>query len=269
MSTVLSAAGAPPPRPRFFDSHCHLTDEPLAGRLEAVLARARRAGITGIMVPGYDLDSSRAAARLAGRHPGLVFAVGVHPGWLERETFPAAGLRRLAAELRPAAIGEIGLDFALPGHDPARQLAALECQLDLARELELPVILHCRRAFQPLYDLLVNFPGLTGVLHAFNGGPEMAAKFLARGFHLAFGGGVTRPNARKIRRTVPLVPGDHLLLETDAPYIGGHEIPADQMEPARLPLIAAALAALKNWDLEETARRTTANARRLFRLEEG
>lgn len=219
-----------------------------------------------IIVPAYDLPSSFAAAELAATYEGIVFSVGIHPGWLNNETFPESALLEAVTSLKPTAIGEIGLDYALEHFDPRLQDQALERQLELAGEFKLPVIIHCRKAFQPLYNRLKHFPGVTGVLHAFNGGPDFAEKFLELGYFLAFGGGVTRPQARKIRKTALMVPDDRVVLETDAPYIGSHTVPRSEMAPAAIPHIAHAFAELRDWTLEETARRTTANARRLFKL---
>jgi len=250
----------------FIDTHCHLTDKPLSSRLPQVVCQARQQRVMEIIVPAYDLPSSFAAAELAATYEGIVFSVGIHPGWLNNETFPESALLEAVTSLKPTAIGEIGLDYALEHFDPRLQDQALERQLELAGEFNLPVIIHCRKAFQPLYDRLKHFPGVTGVLHAFNGGPDFAEKFLELGYFLAFGGGVTRPNARKIRKTALMVPANRVVLETDAPYIGSHTVPKSEMAPAVIPLIARAFAELRGWTLEETARRTTANARRLFKL---
>ncbi|MBN2231306.1 MAG: TatD family hydrolase [Deltaproteobacteria bacterium] len=253
--------------PALFDTHCHLTDEPLAGRLEDVLTTARKHGVHRIMVPGYDPESSRRALALAARHEGICAAVGLHPGRLEPgAAFPASGLRTLLAAGSARAVGEIGLDYAGPDHDQRHQREVLEHQLDFAREFDLPVILHCRKAFQPLLDILRQHPGIRFVLHAFGGGPEMAAAFLDLGGYIAFGGGVTRPNARRVRRTAPMVPADRMVLETDAPYIGSHTVPKPLLEPRHLPDIAAALAALRGMEPEEIAAVTTTNANRLFRI---
>ncbi|MBN2332911.1 MAG: TatD family hydrolase [Deltaproteobacteria bacterium] len=247
-----------------FDSHCHLTDEPLIGQLDEVLSRAQNNLVTRIMVPGYDLTSSMAAAKLAQNHAEISFATGIHPGWVTEDVFPLIELEAIIRRFQPSAIGEIGLDFALDDHDPLAQGKALEAQLELARIFRLPVIIHCRKAFQPLYDQLRQFPEVIGILHAFNGGPAMGEKFLELGYYLAFGGGITRPNTRKIRKTALMVPEDRVILETDAPYIGSHTVAKGEIEPCHLQEIAKAFGQLRGWDMAETARRTTANAKRLF-----
>ncbi len=120
---------------------------------------------------------------------------GHHPEWLKIGDFPESDLRKAINKVKPVAIGEIGLDYALDKFDTRIQDHALEIQIELAKEFQLPVIIHCRKAFQLLYDRLKYFPQVTGVLHAFNGGPEFAEKFLELGYYLAFGGGVIRPSA--------------------------------------------------------------------------
>ncbi|HDS15869.1 MAG TPA: TatD family deoxyribonuclease [Proteobacteria bacterium] len=252
------------------DSHCHLTDAPLREDLPGVLARAARAGVKWLLVPGYDLCSSRAACRLAARHAELRAAVGLHPAWLKPSlAFSPETLRQLARLRQPAAIGEIGLDFALADFSQSRQLEALEQQLELAALLDLPVILHCRRAFEPLYAVLRNFPKNRGVLHAYGGGPQLAEKFLALGFYLGFGGNLTRPLARRVREAALLAPPERILLETDAPYIGSRGVVKGASEPRDLPAVALALAALRNWDPLAVAAWTTANFFRLFGVDEG
>ena len=228
--------------------------------------KARQQRVREIIVPAYDLPSIFAAAKLAAENKGIYFGVGIHPGWLGTIPISESELRDAVKTLKPVAIGEIGLDYALENFDPKAQDNALEMQMELAAEFQLPVIIHCRKAFQPLYDRVRHFPKVTGVLHAFNGGPKFGEKFLELGYCLAFGGGVTRPNARKIRKTALMVPADRVVLETDAPYIGSHTVQKTAMEPAFIPQIALAFAELKHWSREETALQTTKNARRLFKL---
>ncbi|MBN2808412.1 MAG: TatD family hydrolase [Deltaproteobacteria bacterium] len=254
---------------QLFDSHCHLTDAPLAQDLEGVLQRALNDGVAKLLVPGYDFASSRAACRLAAGRPSLYAAVGLHPAWLEPATeFSPEPFRQLARLRAPVAIGEIGLDYALKDFSEVRQAEVLRVQLELATILSLPVIIHCRRAFAPLYQILRDYPGVSGVLHAYGGGVQMADKFLSLGYYLGFGGGLTRPQARKVRETALMVPSDRILLETDAPYIGSHTVARGESEPRDIRAVALSLAALRQWSPAQTALLTTANAVRLFKLSE-
>ncbi len=250
-----------------FDSHCHLTDPPLCVDLDGVLSRAEKAGVGYFLVPGYDFESSRQACRLAGKRETIFAAVGLHPGWIiPGKGFSTEPFRELARLRQPLAVGEIGLDYALENFSAERQDEVLREQLELALLLDLPVVIHCRRAFEPLYLALRDYPGVTGVIHAYGGGPRLAEKFLELGFFLGFGGGLTRPNAKKVRQTAMMVPADRILLETDAPYIGTHTVAKGETEPRETLDVARALARLRGWSLDEVAGLTTANACRLFHL---
>ncbi len=252
---------------QLFDTHCHLTDPPLAQDLEGVLHRAVNSGVENFMVPGYDLVSSRAACRLASSNPSICAAIGLHPAWLTPTCkFSPEPFRKLARLRNPVAIGEIGLDYALKDYSSLQQAEVLRAQLELATILSLPVIIHCRRAFEPLYLILREFSGVIGVLHAYGGGPKLAEKFLFLGFYIGFGGGLTRPQARKVRETALMVPPERILLETDAPYIGSHTVAKGDSEPRDVTAVAKSLASLRGWDMAETAAMTTANALRLFNL---
>ncbi len=254
---------------KLFDTHCHLTDSPLAQDLDGVLQRALSFGVENFMVPGYDLISSRTACRLASANPLIHAAIGLHPAWLTPATnFSPEPFRQLARLRAPAAIGEIGLDYALNDYSAAQQAEVLRGQLELAAIMSLPVIIHCRRAFEPLLLILREFPGVFGVLHAYGGGPQLAEKFLSLGHYIGFGGGLTRPQARKVRETALMVPVERILLETDAPYIGSHSVAKGESEPQDVLAVSQSLADLRGWGLAETAALTTANAFRLFNLPE-
>ena len=155
---------------KLFDTHCHLTDPPLAQDLDGVLQRAANSGVEGFIVPGYDLVSSRAACRLVSANPSIRASIGLHPAWLTPASdFSPEPFRQLARLRAPVAIGEIGLDYALKDYSATQQAEVLRVQLELATILSLPVIIHCRRAFEPLFLVLREFPGVVGVLHAYGG----------------------------------------------------------------------------------------------------
>lgn len=246
-----------------FDTHVHLYEPPLAADVDGVLARAAAAGVTRTVVPAYDLDSWTAAVAAA-RRPGVFAALGLHP-WVADRPLDLAALRAALLEPGVVAVGEVGLDAAT-GPELAVQREALRGQLELACELDRPAILHCRGAFEDLLALLRGYaPRLRGVVHAFARGPELLERFLALGLHVALGGAATRPGSRAAR-SAPLVPADRLLLETDAPSIGLHGIPAHEVEPRHALDVARAVARLRGTTVEELAERTTANARALFRV---
>jgi TatD DNase family protein len=264
------------------DTHCHLDDEPLVADLEKVLGRARGSGVTRVVAPAFDVVSWTNLERIAlGCAGGEVrIALGLHP-WVAGERLEADDLRRRIERSRAVAIGEIGLDFRIPLGEPGRtragepvpaptrerQQEVFVRQLELAVELDLPVILHCRGAFEEMLGILAALPRPpAGVVHAWSKGPGLMKRFLDLGLFVAFGGAVTRLAAERARASARLVPTDRMLLETDAPSIGLEGIPPEQVEPRHVAEVAAALAASRGEPVERIAEATTANASRLFRF---
>lgn len=252
------------------DTHCHLDDPRFDADRPAVLERARAAGVTRVITIGYDLSSSKSGVEMAGSLPGVFAAVGVHP-------HDAAGvppdyvesLRRLAAQPRVVAIGEIGLDFYRDLSPRPVQREVFAAQLRLAREAGLPVVIHCREAYDEVYDILRSeATGLTGVMHCFSGNWEEARRFLAFGFYISIAGPVTFPQSSKLLAVARQVPFDRLLLETDAPYLTPIPYRGKRNEPAYLVHTARKVAEIREISLEEVTAATTENASRLFGLEE-
>ena len=257
---------------RLIDTHCHLDDERFADDRDQVWARARAAGVTGVLIPATGLTSARAALGLATRHPGIGVAVGVHPLWCAdagdvAQVLPE--LRALAGHPAVAAIGEIGLDY-FRGPDPALQQRWLDAQLDLAAGAGLPVILHNREATAELLERLrawgerAALPQPPGVLHAFSAGHAAADFALGAGFYLGIGGMLTFRRADELRAVAAAAPADRLVLETDAPYLAPEPLRGRRNEPALLRHVAARLAAVRATDTEQIALQTTGNAARLF-----
>jgi TatD DNase family protein len=255
------------------DTHAHLTDPAFAPDLPAVLERAWAAGVERIVCVGYDLESSRAAVALAARYPNLVAAVGVHPNYLAAA--PAnwlAEIRALAAAPQVVAIGETGLDYYRDYTPPERQRRGFAAQLALAAELGLPVVVHCREAESDVLAAISAHSGpgdRQGVLHCFSGTEATMRAAVAAGYYISFAGTLTFRNAAALRAVAAQVPRERLLVETDAPYLSPAPYRGQRNEPARVALTAACLAALHHVSPEEMARQTTANARRLFRWENG
>jgi TatD DNase family protein len=247
----------------FVDTHCHLDMPPLSTGTKAVLARSKDAGVRAVVALSYDLASFDAVERLA-ELEGVVPALGLHP-WMAHEPLNIVDLELRLKKCRAVAIGEIGLDFKIENPDPRRQLEVLELQVDLARRLNLPLLLHCRGAFEELLDVLQNQGRpVRGVLHAFSRGTQLMQRFLETGLHIAFGGAVTRPSANRARQAAKDCPAGRLLLETDAPSIGLEGVPADKVEPRHVREIASSIAALRASSLQEIADLTTTNAAALF-----
>ncbi|MEW6324273.1 MAG: TatD family hydrolase [Nitrospirota bacterium] len=251
------------------DSHAHLQFEQYADDLDAVLARAREAGVTAIINIGTDLDSSRAAIALAERHPHLYATVGIHPHDASTLT-PAAGaaLAGLARHPKVVAIGETGLDFYY-GHSPREaQIEAFRLQLRLAQEAGRPVVVHSRDAKEETLRLLSeSAPGAKGVLHCFTGDLDMAERAIELGFYISFSGIVTFKNAGPLRDVARALPIDRLLIETDCPFLAPEPHRGKRNEPAWVARVADTLAALRApAELEQIRTATSRNGEKLFKL---
>jgi TatD DNase family protein len=258
----------------WIDTHCHLDAAEFDPDRDAVVARAATAGVSMMVLPAVEVANFEAVRCLAHRH-GFGFALGIHPLFVPRAADD--DLDRLAEALacwrddpRLVAVGEIGLDHFVPGHDTARQERFYQAQLKLARQAGLPVILHVRRSADGLLKGLRRIEVSGGICHAFNGSRPQAEAFVARGFALGFGGAMTYERALNIRALAAGLPAQALVLETDAPDIPPHWLyrtAAERAaggtcrnEPSELPRIAQTLAALRGWTPEQTARQTAANA---------
>ena len=257
----------------WIDSHCHLDAPEFGADRDAVVQRARAAGVAMLVLPAVAVAGFDALIALARRH-GQAYALGIHP--LCVDAAEEADLERLGAALQAqqgdphlVAVGEIGLDHFIPGLDRAKQERFYAAQLQLARQHGLPVILHVRRSADSLLKHLrrIEVPG--GIAHAFNGSEAQASQFAQRGFKLGFGGSLTFERALQIRRLAATLPAEVPVLETDAPdippqwlYVKAGERqqhPPSRNEPAELPRIAQSLASLRGWTLEQTAATTSAN----------
>jgi len=257
------------------DTHCHLDAAEFDADREAVIARARATGVVQMVVPAVHAANFETVRRLA-HEQDLAYALGIHPLYvMQAEEADLARLDALLAEYRDdprlVAVGEIGLDFFVPGLDAARQQHFYVEQLKLARRHGLPVILHVRRSADQLLAGLRRIEVGGGIAHAFNGSRQQANEFLARGFRLGFGGTLTFERSLQIRRLAVELPAEAIVLETDAPDIPPHWLyrtaaeraagMTSRNEPAELPRIATVLAGLRGMPLEEVAALTSANAR--------
>lgn len=255
-------------RVELFDTHCHLDTEKFDADREDVFTRAHTVGVTRFLNPAYDLDSSRRAAALAQARPDVVAAVGFHPNDAGGFSDAAADtLRQLVADSagRVVAIGEIGLDYHWNTFEPAVQKAAFIAQLGLARELNLPVIIHSRDAYDDTLDILeTEWAGRPLVLHSFGGAINHLQRALACGFYIGISGPVTYPNAATTREVVRTMPLDRLLIETDAPYLSPQRYRGRRNEPSYVRLVAEKIADVREIMMADVAAATTANAQRLF-----
>jgi TatD DNase family protein len=254
------------------DTHAHLMDAAFADDLDAVLDRARAAGVTNMLLVGYDLPSSRSALELTRRLPGSRAAVGIHPnssGQASSSDFDA--LADLARRPEVVAIGETGLDYYRDWTPPGRQREALEWHLRLALEVALPVVIHNRDADQDVADALESFAVRRysatppGVLHCFGSlDPTYLERMLAAGYFASFAGTVTFRSAEALREQARRVPLDRLLVETDCPYLAPVPHRGRRNEPAFVRDTAACLADLHGLSLEEMASAIERNTRQVF-----
>ncbi|MGA7578981.1 MAG: TatD family hydrolase [Desulfobaccales bacterium] len=254
------------------DSHAHLDLEELQPDQAEVVRRAREAGVALLINVATSLEDAPSVLRTAGKFPGVVAALGVHPhGAVAMTEKDLETLASLAVRPRVVAIGEIGLDFyrrRSPAEDQERWFRR---QLELAQALKKPVIIHTREATEVTLKILREYRGRLrgGVMHCFEGSWEEAAAFLDLGFSLSFSGTLTYPKAGHLREVARMAPLDRLLVETDCPYLPPQPWRGQRNEPAYVIATARQLAGVRNLTLEEAARATWENTLRVFGLEEG
>jgi len=275
------------------DTHCHLDFPEFADDLDAVIKRAVAAGVDKMITIGTSMDSSRAGIELANRYPSVYATVGLHPTSIGENTPEfIEELKQLAQHPKVVAIGECGLDFyRLPDDDKpdivetafgsitqsgietelridslkAAQAAAFEQQLELAAQLEKPVVIHQRDSWNETLDILKQY-SVKAVLHCFTGGVAELSEVLAMGHHVSFTGIATFKNAADVRAATRVAPADRVMVETDAPYLAPVPHRGKRCEPAYVGLTAEAIAKERGVSFESFAQTTTANAKRFFRL---
>ena len=252
-----------------FDTHAHYDSRQFDSDREAVLSALPGAGVGLVLDPGCDLPSSRAAAALAERFPHVYAAAGIHPedcaGCTDADFDAVAELCRRE---KVVAIGEIGLDYYWAENPPKEfQQTVFRRQLELALELDLPVIVHDREAHGDCLAIVREYPGLRGVFHCFSGSPEMAEELLKRGWYLGFDGPVTYKNARRAPEVAAVTPLDRIVVETDAPYMSPVPNRGKRNDSRNLPYVIETLAAWKGISPAEMTDITWNNALRLFGLE--
>lgn len=252
---------------RLIDSHCHFDAAEFDADRAAVHARALAAGIANQIVPAVDAASWPKLKIICAQQTGLHPAYGLHPMYLaQHRPDHLRELRTWIEREAPVAVGECGLDYFVDGLDAEQQLFYFDAQLKLAREFDLPVIVHARRAVDAVIAAIRRVGGLRGVIHSFPGSPEQAAQLQQLGFLLGIGGPVTFERANRLRKLVAQIPLEQLLLETDAPDQPGAAHRGQRNEPAYLLEVVETVAQLRGISREELAAATTKNAERLFNL---
>ena len=249
------------------DTHAHLDDRSFDDDRGEMFARAARAGVKRLIVPAIDRGNWESIELLCAAREGAYPAYGLHP--LLIDVHRDGHLAELPAWLEghgAIAVGEIGLDFYVEGLDPVRQREVFVRQLEIARDHDLPVIVHARRAFEETIHTLRRFKGVRGVIHSFSGSEEQARQLFDLGFHLGIGGPVTYERANRIRRVVAAMPLEWLLLETDAPDQPCAHHRGERNEPAFMTDVLETIVSLRGESAEDIAAATTANAVKLFKL---
>ena len=252
----------------FFDSHAHLDDRRFDDDRAQILEDLKNHGVGLVMNVGCDLTSSLASIRLAKTYPFLYAAVGSHPDDAEAVNDNLIAMyRQLAQEEKVKAIGEIGLDYHYEDPPRAVQLPAFRAQLALARELDMPVVVHEREAHADAMELVREFSDVHGVFHCYSGSLEQAKELVRRGWYIGFTGVITFKNARKAVEVAQWMPLDRILIETDCPYMAPEPWRGRRNDSRYVPLMAKKIAEIKGLALEEVEAATTENAKRLFGIE--
>lgn len=248
------------------DTHCHLDAVEFAADRDAVFLAAREAGVAGIIIPAVGQDNFAAVRDSCLRYPGCFPAYGIHPLHIDKATeVDLSTLREWLAHeligmLPPVAVGEIGLDYYVPGFDALRQKFFFVEQLKIAREFDLPVLLHVRRAVDQALQCLRRVRVRGGIAHAFNGSRQQAEAFIQLGFKLGFGGAMTYPGSVRIRQLAATLPLETIVLETDAPDIRPFWLTGVRNSPVELLGIAQVFAELRELPFNEVAEATTISA---------
>lgn len=258
---------------RYFDSHAHYYDarfSELNGGVDELIGTLLAESVSGIVNVGTSPVTSRLAIAQAARFENMYTAIGIHPSDCQELSVPLtvalADIEALATSpaSKCVAIGEIGLDYHYPDTNRELQLRYFEEQLLLAKRLGLPVSIHDRDAHGDVMDVLRRHRGVRGVLHSFSGSAEMARELVDMGFMISFSGTLTFKNARRPKEALAVVPREHILIETDCPYLAPHPERGTLNHSGKLRLTNAALADALGISEEEAARLTEENARRFF-----
>jgi len=259
------------PKGQIIDSHAHLTWDSFAEDQEEVIGRAFAEGVVQIVQAGVDLKTIPEMVQLTEKYKEIFIGVGLHPH--EAKIWNADAdkqIREAAKHARVVGIGECGLDFYYNHSDRDAQMLCFKAQIEIARDLNKPLIIHSRDAWEDTFQLLeeIGQGKVSGVFHCFTGGPEVLPRIEALDFYVSFSGIVTFANAKNIQAAAPLVKKDRILVETDCPYLAPQPVRGKRNEPSYVWHVAEKLAQLRGVAVEQIAEQTVVNARRLFKLPE-
>ena len=252
-----------------FDTHAHYDDERFEEDRDALITSMPGRGVGTIINVGASIESTKTTLALSEKYPFVYAAVGVHPSdisGLNEETF--AWLKEQTKKEKVAAVGEIGLDYHWPEPKPALQKQWFRRQIELAKEVKLPIIVHSRDAAEPTMQIIQETKAYEcgGVIHCYSYSPEMAEEYVKMGFFIGMGGVLTFKNAKKLVRCAERIPLSSIVLETDCPYMAPEPNRGKRNDSSQLIYVAQKLAEIKGITAEEVKQVTTENAHRLYRL---
>ncbi|MEM7304530.1 MAG: TatD family hydrolase [Pseudomonadota bacterium] len=249
------------------DTHCHLDFKIFDADREAVIRRARRDGVSGFVIPGVEWRTWDVLLEICQSSSDLHCALGLHPMFLQQhENWHVNELESYISEHKPVAVGEIGLDFYDRKHTD-RQIELFEMQLGVAQDVQLPVILHVRKAHEEVLACLKKFRIKAGIVHAFNGSVQQAERYLQYNFKFGFGGMLTYQRSTKLRKLASELSLESIVLETDSPDMAVEQHRGERNSPEYLPYCLKALAEIRNISLERVAELTTSNAQEVLELD--
>lgn len=254
----------PEVRAMYFDSHCHLNSEELFGKLDEYIQHALSNGVENMMVVGYDLLSSQRAIEIADQYDFIYAAVGIGPNdCLNTTDDDLRQIDMMLSHDKVVALGEVGLDYYWDDVPRDKQQEVFRKQIELAKMHNVPLVIHSRDALSDTYDLLKAGQHY-GIMHCYSGSVEMAERFIGIGFYISLAGPVTFKNARVPKEVATKIDINRLLIETDCPYLTPHPYRGKLNEPANVMYIAMEIAKLKSMEIEDVARITTFNAKRVL-----
>ncbi|WLR50893.1 TatD family hydrolase [Bacillus tianshenii] len=252
-----------------FDTHVHLNADQFKDDLEETVERAKEAGVTEMVVVGFDRETIPGAIKIAETYDFIYAAVGWHPvDAIDMTEEDLKWIEELAAHPKVVAIGEMGLDYHWDKSPQDVQQDVFRKQIRLAKKLNMPIIIHNREATQDIVDILEEEDAaeVGGIMHCYSGSVEIAHKCIDMNFYISLGGPVTFKNAKKPKEVAKEISLEHLLIETDCPFLAPHPNRGKRNEPAYVQLIAEQIAELKGLSYEEVVQKTNENAKKLFKI---
>jgi TatD DNase family protein len=248
----------------FFNTHSHLNSEQLYENRDLYIKRALENDVNYIVVAGYDLSSSYLAVEIANEYPFIYATVGISPNdCLDTNDEDLKKIETLLQNPKVVALGEIGLDYYWDDVPDRKQKEIFLKQIDIAKKYNKPIVIHARDAYEDTFQIL-KAANHYGIMHCYSGSAEMAKRYIEIGFKISLAGPVTFKNARVPKEVAKAIGIDHLLIETDCPYLTPHPFRGKLNEPANVVYIAQEIAKLKSMEIEDVARITTFNAKELF-----